>query len=41
VEAIEHGDGPELKQAIRRHDSHRLNLGMFKPATGTGAASPA
>jgi len=41
VDAIEHGDGPELEQAIRRHDSHRLNLGMFKPVPGTEAASPA
>jgi DNA-binding FadR family transcriptional regulator len=40
VDAIEQGDAPELEVAIRRHDSHRLNLGMFAPATGTGAAAP-
>jgi DNA-binding FadR family transcriptional regulator len=34
VDAIGQGDVPELELAIRRHDSHRLNLGMFKPATG-------
>src|SRR5437899_997711 len=42
VDAIERGEVPELEWAIRRHDSHRLNLGMFGPATGSdAAASPA
>jgi GntR family transcriptional regulator, transcriptional repressor for pyruvate dehydrogenase complex len=40
VDAIEQGDMAELELAIRRHDSHRLNLGMFKPATVSGAAAP-
>ena len=42
VDAIERGEVPELEWAIRRHDSHRLNLGMFEPAAGNdAAASPA
>jgi DNA-binding FadR family transcriptional regulator len=38
ADAIEQGDVAELELAIRQHDSHRLNLGMFKP--GAGAAAP-
>jgi len=37
VDAIEQGDVAELELAIRRHDSHRLNLGMFKPGAGATA----
>jgi len=38
IDAIEQGEAPELEAAIRRHDSHRLNLGMFKPGIGVPAA---
>jgi DNA-binding FadR family transcriptional regulator len=38
VDAIEQGEAPELESAIRRHDSHRLNLGRFEPATGAAAS---
>jgi DNA-binding FadR family transcriptional regulator len=31
LDAIEHGEGPELEAAIQRHDDHRKSLGMFKP----------
>jgi DNA-binding FadR family transcriptional regulator len=37
VDAIERGDGPELEQAIRRHDSHRPNLAPPAPAAGAAA----
>jgi DNA-binding FadR family transcriptional regulator len=40
VDAIEQGDVPELEWAIRRHDGHRLNLGMFEPVAVTGDAAP-
>jgi DNA-binding FadR family transcriptional regulator len=33
ADAIEQGEVPELEWAARRHDSHRLNLGMFKAAS--------
>jgi len=40
IDAIERGGLPELEVAIRRHDSHRLNLGMFQPGTGVPAPPP-
>jgi DNA-binding FadR family transcriptional regulator len=32
VDAIQLGDPAELEEAIHRHDTNRLDLGMFKPA---------
>ena len=37
VDAIEHGEAPELEGAIRRHDSHRLDLGMLVPTAELAA----
>jgi DNA-binding FadR family transcriptional regulator len=39
VDAIEKGEAPELEWAIRRHDGHRLSLGMFEPGDQAGAAA--
>jgi DNA-binding FadR family transcriptional regulator len=39
VDAIEQDDVPELEWAVRRHDGHRLNLGMFEPAPSTDATA--
>jgi GntR family transcriptional repressor for pyruvate dehydrogenase complex len=41
ADAIERGEETELEWAIRRHDGHRLNLGMFEPASGPGTATAA
>ncbi|HUZ36854.1 MAG TPA: FCD domain-containing protein [Streptosporangiaceae bacterium] len=39
VDAIEKGEAPELEWAIRRHDGHRLNPGMFEPGAEADAAA--
>jgi DNA-binding FadR family transcriptional regulator len=32
LSAIDLGEGPGLEAAMRRHDKHRVSLGMFSPS---------